>query len=576
MDYLAVDFGTTNSIAAILTDDRQFIPITFENGSPIFPSSAFIQMKESSAVPITREKIKARFYHEKQREEARKRNQLDEVELRLAEFARANKPKVKKPRPVDFLASGPKAFNNAMQTYARDLEDLDRRVRDFEEFDLPKERARLLSEIVSERTDTEILRQVEILLSREELERRSAELREFYFFNAIDSGDFQVLLGHKAIDAYVTDPLSGFFLRSPKAFLASTLAREYQFAFVKIIGFILRTLKERAEALRGTQFSGVVLGRPVEYLGANDEVGNSRALNIMTEAARLAGFTEVRFVFEPLAAALVSPGDWYRSGATAVVIDIGGGTSDIAALNALGNDRNSVEVLSVKGRRVGGNDLDQAFAFQEIGPSIGKEALLKGGMTTPSQLINWALSTRDIIAQNNFRNAGDQIAELQKKCIDPIPIGRLLQTYRDQLQHRILLSSEEAKVKLSDSEIRNLHYDLNLAYFEEGFELRVTQASLKSSWESELGKLKGLVKECLVQGGITDRPVWAYFTGGLSLSPLVRESLTSVLPANSLVKRLNAFRAVVAGLSYVARDLSRSGSPADEPHEVRGISVMRA
>lgn len=576
MNYLAVDFGTTNSIAAILTDDRQFIPITFENGSPIFPSSAFIQMKESSAVPITKERIEARFYQEKHREEAKKRSQLDEIEHRLAEFSRSNKPRVKKPKPVDFIAAGSNAFARAMQIYDRDLEDLDRRIRDFNEFDLPQERARLESEIISVRTDTEILRQVEILLSKEELERRSAELREFYFFNAIESDDFHVLLGYKAIDAYVADPLSGFFLRSPKAFLASTLAREYQFAFVKIIGFILRTLKERAEVLRGSQFSGVVLGRPVEYLGANDDVGNRRALNIMTDAARLAGFTEVRFVFEPLAAALVSPGDWYRSGASAVVIDIGGGTSDIAALNALGNDRNSVEVLSVKGRRVGGNDLDQAFAFQEIGPSIGKQALLKGGMTTPSELINWALSTRDIIAQNKFRNAGDQIAELHKKCIDPVPIGRLLQTYRDQLQHRILLSSEEAKIKLSDSEIKNLHYDLDLSYFEAKVELRVTQDSLRSSWKSELSKLEGIVQDCLVQGGVTDRPVWAYFTGGLSLSPLVRESLTSVLPANSLVKRLNAFQAVVAGLSYVSRDLSRSGSPSDEPHEVRGVSVMRA
>ncbi len=573
---MAVDFGTTNSIAAILTDDRQFIPITFENGNPIFPSSAFIQMKESSAVPITKERIEARFYQEKQREEAKKRSQLDEIELRLVEFSRSNKPKVKKPKSVDFIAAGSNAFARAMQIYDRDLEDLDRRIRDFNEIDLPQERARLESEIISVRSDTEILRQVEILLSKEELERRSAELREFYFFNAIESDDFQVLLGNKAIDAYVADPLSGFFLRSPKAFLASTLAREYQFAFVKIIGFILRTLKERAEALRGTQFTGVVLGRPVEYLGANDDVGNSRALNIMTDAARLAGFTEVRFVFEPLAAALVSPGDWYRSGATAVVIDIGGGTSDIAALNALGNDRNSVKVLSVKGRRVGGNDLDQAFAFQELGPSIGKEALLKGGMTVPTELINWALSTRDIIAQNRFRNAGDQITELQKKCIDPVPIGRLLQTYRDQLQHRILLSSEEAKVKFSESEIRDLHYDLNLTYFDEKVEFRVTQDSLKSSWATELSKLKGIVQDCLVQGGITEKPVWAYFTGGLSLSPLVRESLTSVLPANSLVKRLNAFQAVVAGLSYVARELSRSGSPSDEPHEVRGISVMRS
>ena len=334
MNYLAIDFGTTNSIAAILTDDRQFIPITFENGNPIFPSSAFIQMKESSAFPITKDRIEARFFQEKQREEVKKRNQLDEVKRRLDEFSRAKTPKVKKPKPVDFIAAGSQAFLRAMRTYEKDLDGLDRRIRDFNERVVPQERVRLESEIISVRTDTEILRQVEMLMSKEELERRSAELREFYFFNAIESDDFHVLLGHKAIDAYVADPLSGFFLRSPKAFLASTLAREYQFAFVKIIGFILRTLKERAESLRGTQFSGVVLGRPVEYLGANDDAGNRRALNIMTDAARLAGFTEVRFVFEPLAAALVSPGDWNRSGATAVVIDIGGGTSDIAALNA--------------------------------------------------------------------------------------------------------------------------------------------------------------------------------------------------------------------------------------------------
>ncbi|MBI4926250.1 MAG: Hsp70 family protein, partial [Anaerolineae bacterium] len=64
----------------------------------------------------------------------------------------------------------------------------------------------------------------------------------------------------------------------------------------------LRELKRRAEVQLGQAISGVVLGRPVKF--SDDPAHDRRAEQALGQAARSAGFSEVRFELEPVAAAL--------------------------------------------------------------------------------------------------------------------------------------------------------------------------------------------------------------------------------------------------------------------------------
>src|SRR5690606_37400689 len=87
-------------------------------------------------------------------------------------------------------------------------------------------------------------------------------------------------------------------------------------------------LKDRLETEAGTAVESVVLGRPVHFVD-EDEAADREAQDQLESAARAQGFKHIAFQFEPIAAALD-----YEQRVTreelALIIDIGGGTSDFS------------------------------------------------------------------------------------------------------------------------------------------------------------------------------------------------------------------------------------------------------
>lgn len=80
----------------------------------------------------------------------------------------------------------------------------------------------------------------------------------------------------------------------------------------------------------------------------------------LAEILRSLGVRRVRFVDEPVAAAL-GYGLGLKQRRLALVVDFGGGTLDVAlvALTARGVEQGSCEVIAKEGRQVGGNDVDR-------------------------------------------------------------------------------------------------------------------------------------------------------------------------------------------------------------------------
>jgi hypothetical chaperone protein len=102
----------------------------------------------------------------------------------------------------------------------------------------------------------------------------------------------------------------------------------------------LSLLKERAEGVLGETIDAVTLGRPVKF-SESPELDH-KAQETLREAAHEAGFKEVDFEFEPIAAAL-----FYEQSITkpenVVIFDFGGGTLDIAVMR-LGDETESQSV----------------------------------------------------------------------------------------------------------------------------------------------------------------------------------------------------------------------------------------
>ena len=91
----------------------------------------------------------------------------------------------------------------------------------------------------------------------------------------------------------------------------------------------LTLLKERAEEALGDSVEAVTLGRPVKFSESPEQ--DHQAEETLRQAAQEAGFKEVDFELEPIAAAL-----YYEQSITkpqnVVIFDFGGGTLDIAVM----------------------------------------------------------------------------------------------------------------------------------------------------------------------------------------------------------------------------------------------------
>src|SRR5256885_2882699 len=159
------------------------------------------------------------------------------------------------------------------------------------------------------------------------------------------------------VEAHIyTDTSSpGRLFQALKTFLGDPLeTRTNVFGDAKgledLIALILVHVRKRAEELTGTAPEAITLGRPVRFIGGDD--AEARATGRLRAAAELAGFREVRFVPEPIAAAHaadIGPG-------TSLVFDFGGGTLDLCVVR---RDAGGLGVLATAGGPLGGGPASQ-------------------------------------------------------------------------------------------------------------------------------------------------------------------------------------------------------------------------
>ncbi len=182
------------------------------------------------------------------------------------------------------------------------------------------------------------------------------------------SNDEQVMfVGHEAFAHYFTDPEEGYFVKSPKSFLAASgLWPEFVHFFEDIVTAMMQTVKQRAEQAFRKTLTHTVIGRSVNFQGLcisdnSAEQSNQQALAILTAAAKRSGFQQVEFLYEPIAAGLSFERN-LDDNKTVLVVDIGGGTLDCATLcmgpDHRGRRERKADFFGHSGERVGGNDLD--------------------------------------------------------------------------------------------------------------------------------------------------------------------------------------------------------------------------
>ena len=390
------------------------------------------------------------------------------------------------------------------------------------------------------------------IMRREIAERQKGEREEQTIGEALYS-DTEIVFGEEAIQRHITDPLDGYFIKSPKSFLGSDISQHYIDFYFEIITRMLAFIKQQAELTTKNDIENVVLGRPVNFHGTRGEVGNVQATDIIKRAAIAAGYKNIEFLMEPIAAAL----DFERTlsaNKIVLVLDTGGGTTDCTMIKLGPSYINTLDriesVLANSGDRIGGYDFDIKLAQQKIMPYFGRDSFLLNGLPIPSSIFTQAIAFKDVNAYADFTSfrTGKKIASYLEQAVEKDKVRRLKKLQEGKLSFRLGRSSELAKIQLTDSESINLP----LEYIEHDFDVSISRDDLNQSIHRELDVFMSLMKEVELQAGVS--PDIIYVTGGTAKSPVVKNWLQNVYKDVEIIIG-DEFASVAAGLTTWAHRL---------------------
>jgi hypothetical chaperone protein len=376
-----------------------------------------------------------------------------------------------------------------------------------------------------------------------------------------------VVFGQEALQRYIGSGLRGRLLRSIKRHLPSpafdsTRIGTKLVTIEDITAAFLRAMRERACNIFGTEIDRVLLGRPARFsdVAREDALAEAR----LGRAARMAGFREVWFCYEPVAAAYDFAGHFDQP-RTVLIADFGGGTSDFTVVRMKPTDFSPEDVLAVGGISKAGDALDGALVRAVVAPLLGSEAPYKvptGSkvLTMPGDLLRLLCSPARLTLadRNSVQQSLNTIRHGLLDHRDEERLNRFDTLVEDAVGFQFYESVEATKVELSHTEHSALTFDYP------GIDLHhpVTRAQFERSVMLPLQQIMDALDRTLLAAGLKPADIEiACLTGGTSLVPILEATLRSTLKGAQVV-RLRSHHSVVQGLARCARALEEGTSAA--------------
>jgi hypothetical chaperone protein len=368
-----------------------------------------------------------------------------------------------------------------------------------------------------------------------------------------DAETQKVQFGRAALTAY-KQGYDGRLMRSLKSLLGSDLMDEHTEIFGKatlyqdLITFYLAELKKRAEKNLGIKITAATIGRPVQFVD-DDPERDERAQNTLQAAAVNAGFKDVRFQFEPIAAALDFESQLTKE-ELVLVADIGGGTSDFSVIR-LGprqaKKKSRVDdLLATSGIHAAGTDFDRALSLASVMPLLGLGHVGQRGREVPRRIffelatwhrIHLAQSAREVIAAR----------DLDDVYADQGMHKRLMKLLTERYGHRLAADVEQAKIDGSNKSDASVTFDLN--YLEADLSQTVSNAQITKTLEELLSSIVQCAQQCVAQAGVKSTDIQRlYLTGGSSALPAFQAALQGAFKGVPMVSG-DLFGSVAAGLA---------------------------
>lgn len=359
--------------------------------------------------------------------------------------------------------------------------------------------------------------------------------------------------GSEAIEQYIENDNEGRLFRSFKSHLPNqsylgTVLDNRILSLETLIGVFLLELKKRAEKILGEDIDKAVIGRPARY--SMDAVSDGFALHRMQKAAELAGFREVLFVPEPLAAAF----DYRRELTQEKIVligDFGGGTSDFTLIRLRPQGFERKDVLAIDGCPLAGDALDSVFMSQKLNEYFGARSRYRlpmgSNVMTMPPLVTQRLNHPAHIVHLKEKETYEFIREVKKCSLtarDREAVERLFILIEDQQIFPFFENIEKTKRALSAQNETHFEFDYPGLEIQETFSARQFQDGAVPTKE----KIFEAMDRCLNQAGLRSEQVdLVCLTGGTAKVPFIQQELEMRFGADRLQTQSH-FHSVLSGL----------------------------
>src|ERR1700723_480752 len=370
--------------------------------------------------------------------------------------------------------------------------------------------------------------------------------------------------GPAAIEHYLEAEHKGRLIQSLKSYLTSrtltgTEVFGRRYTVEDLIARILTDLRLNAERQFEEPIRRATVGRPVRFVGGENDEDDAFAVERLRQAFLHSGFESVTFEMEPIAAA-----HYYESmldhDELILIGDFGGGTSDFSLLHVGPSIRRRGrvprDIVGNAGVGIAGDSFDAKIVRHLVSPALGAGSQLRSLdkiLTVP----NWVYIKLERWHHLSLLRAKDVLNMLRgvhAEALEPEKIGALIHFIKEDLGFHLHRAVQTVKCDLSNGPVAKFQ-------FSDGFvDLKavVERTSFEEWISEELGQISGCIDSLLSSSGVLPKDVdMVFLTGGSSFVPAVRK-IFEVRFGEKRIRGGNEFTSVARGLALKAMDLRTS------------------
>jgi len=377
-------------------------------------------------------------------------------------------------------------------------------------------------------------------------------LRSLLYFS-LDARDFVV--GHQAISEYLREDMQGTLIQSIKTFLADnsferTWVYDRFYTLEDLIAVVFRHVRAAIAQITADDVA-LVVGRPAVFVDRLDK--EQVAQERLRKAAQLAGFFDIEFQYEPIAAGLA-----YEASLTvpevALIADLGGGTSDFTVMR-LGTGHTSErreDILATGGVQVAGDSFNASLLARRLARYFGAGSTYRSftgdTLPFPSALLA-TLARWHHVSFLRSRETREQLRRLHWTCSNPNAVAALEALVEGNYAFHLFQEIERAKSELSIADATTIRFAHDAIHIDEP----ITRAEFEALIAADQQRIHRCLEAVLASAGVRPQAVDAVFlTGGSAQIPAIRRMFADEFGEAKLKSR-DYLTSVAVGLGLTAR-----------------------